>query len=363
MVIPETEKSGIIDYSNFLASALSISHEVEMIGIDPKKCSERGLDYLKSKAMKCGHSDICHVQHAYPVFGNFLTLGKNGFEQFVNTAKIPVILTLHERYLSPRWNLLSSFPGRLLRRGTSLICLKRLARSVKRIISHVPLNEITRSREILDKIDVIPHPIPLNRDSQISSEECKKQFGLENKIVLTIFGFTYSRKNYDLAVKAMKFLGQDYHLLIAGESYSNMASDCWSPKDTEARNLALEGRISVTGYLDDNDVEKALMASDVVLALYDQADGSGSLSFAIAYRRPIVSISTYMTRAIVDESPCLRLVKDRNPETVAAAIQEITGNERIKDQLSSAAGQYASNHTFEQMAKQLDTIYSKMRKE
>jgi glycosyltransferase involved in cell wall biosynthesis len=89
----------------------------------------------------------------------------------------------------------------------------------------------------------------------------------------------------------------------------------------------LEDRVTITGYLTEEELDAELGRIHIGLCLYRRAATSGSLSTLLAARRPIVASALPIFREYAAALPRAIMIVDMDPEIVARAIVEIAGRE------------------------------------
>lgn len=106
-----------------------------------------------------------------------------------------------------------------------------------------------------------------------------------DKKMLLFFGFIRDYKGLDILLEAMKYLPDDYHLLIAGEPYGNF--------DKYERLIKLhnvENKITKhVRYISDNEVPLCFSAADVCVLPYRSATQSGIIAIAYHFDLPVVA--------------------------------------------------------------------------
>jgi glycosyltransferase involved in cell wall biosynthesis len=133
-----------------------------------------------------------------------------------------------------------------------------------------------------DKVRVVRHFVE-ERGPLPPRVEAKRAIDLAGGRVLTLLGFVHPRKGYQLAVEALPLLPDDVTLVCAGAP---------SPgNEMFASDLARAGagRCIVTGWLDAEEQELHLAATDLALCPFRFFSASGSLSTWISAHRPVLA--------------------------------------------------------------------------
>ncbi|MEA3495683.1 MAG: glycosyltransferase, partial [Bacteroidota bacterium] len=159
------------------------------------------------------------------------------------------------------------------------------------------------------------HPLYNHFGKIIDKKEARKKLNIPgNKKVLLFFGFVREYKGLDILIETMKYLSDEYYLLIAGEVYG---------KDekyfTQIKNLRLENKISANlRYIADDEVSLFFSASDVNVLPYKSATQSGILSIAYHFELPVIvtdvgslkeAVEPHNTGMVVDKADS-KMIKD-----------------------------------------------------
>lgn len=141
----------------------------------------------------------------------------------------------------------------------------------------------------------------------------------ETDKVLLFFGFIRKYKGLDLLLKAMKFLQEDYKLIIAGEVYGD-----FKEYEEIINEYHLKDRIiRITRYIPDNEVADIFSNSDVCVLPYRTATQSGIASIAKYYELPMVVTPVGELPNEVEPLNTGVVTKDVTPECIAESIQEL----------------------------------------
>lgn len=195
----------------------------------------------------------------------------------------------------------------------------------------------------------------------------------DGQMRLAIFGFVNHYKGYELALRALALLPREISLVIAGGEHprdnqkttiaaieSFLATGVYpsgtlpplAEGERKAAAEALQGRVTITGYLPDGDIARTLGETDIVLLPY-MAGGpiqSAAAGWALACRRPIVATDVETFSIIAAERPCMHLVAADSPEALAAGIRRVAGDPAYRKGLAREAGLYADAHSWARAA-------------
>ncbi|MBI2029597.1 glycosyltransferase [Candidatus Gottesmanbacteria bacterium] len=143
-----------------------------------------------------------------------------------------------------------------------------------------------------DKILVIPHGVEEFK-SKITYTQARKQLGIRNEFAILYFGFIAWYKGTDWIVEeVLKNKGKNIKLIIAGGANPNHADkkfylDYIKSIQDKAKNS--NGKIEVTGFVNEADISKYFIVSDIVALPYRTfMSSSGPLSIALSFNKPFI---------------------------------------------------------------------------
>ncbi len=343
-------RCGIAVYSRSLVAELRKTVDVRIISLDP--------DAVRSPirlAAEMNEADIVHIQHQYPFFGG-MAVYRNTLRQVVTKLKKPLVMTVHELDIGDG----ESSPMRAYKRWFN----SRLfgGCEVDRFIVH--------TRDYWAKLDglgippehikVIPEGVPQVEVSDLSDADAKREFGLTEKRVLTIFGFVVRRKGYDLALDALKNLPSDVSLLIAGGCHPDDSTGFIDDMRARIAREGLSRRVVVTDYLPDARIPLVMAATDVVLAPFTDMSNSGSVLRSIAYARPIVASDLPGMRELYARRQCISLCKPGDADDLAEKSLAYLENEWMRKTAQSEAAAYARDYSVARAADETVEVYKEL---
>ena len=337
IIAPRKERCGIADYADELAKSIApfvFSCQV----IEPS-------DYRQ------GQADIVHIQHQYFLYGG-VAPWKNHFPKFLKSVKEPVVMTVHEFETDDGPPLVQS-----VIRWTNKKQFHH--QSILKLITHTQLDKdrLVATGLEASKVSVIRHGIP-EIGSLLDKLEAKREFGLEGKIVVTILGFVSAKKRHSVAIESLSQLPDDYALLIAGGQHPDDLSPYVTNLKDYIGQLGLTRRVILTGYLSEEKLKSALIATDIFLAPFRDTSGSGSLAHALSVSGPIVASDIQPHREIVSDTPdALTLFELNDPQELVAAVQGLMNSPAEFSKSSSAASEYAAKHSYSNMAKETAELF------
>jgi glycosyltransferase involved in cell wall biosynthesis len=183
---------------------------------------------------------------------------------------------------------------------------------------------------------------------------------LEEQFVLTVFGFVPRRKGHGTALEALALLPANCRLLLAGGRHPDDHTEYVEELRRQAAALGVDGRVSFTGYLEDEDVTNIMSATDLVLAPFTSGSGSGSLALAFACGKPVLASAIPPNIEISKLCPgAVGLVPPEQPAELAAAIARLRRDPRSLTQLAEGSRRYAAKYTYAHMAGLTATVYNR----
>jgi glycosyltransferase involved in cell wall biosynthesis len=139
-----------------------------------------------------------------------------------------------------------------------------------------------------DRIQTIPHYVE-ERHCALSHEVVKSKLGFtpEDRVIV-LQGFIYDGKGHPLLVEALPHLPQTVKVVFAG-GVAPKSERYMQGLEKRMEELKVSDRITITGYLPNQDLNEYLMAADLALCPFTSMAASGSVATWIALGRPILA--------------------------------------------------------------------------
>jgi len=136
--------------------------------------------------------------------------------------------------------------------------------------------------EDIDKFNsnLVKLPMPLH-SFNLDSIQYKN-----SKFTILFFGFIRDYKGVDKLMDIIEKLGSDIELIIAGENWSNL--------EINHRKVRY-----INKYISDQELVNLISNSDVIFLPFSEITGSGSLSMAMYYDKPIITTSNKTTKELL----------------------------------------------------------------
>jgi glycosyltransferase involved in cell wall biosynthesis len=343
MVTPWDQVCGNAEYAKRLVRGLSAFAHVtphEMINIserfndDGELLTRRFLNEhfgsLARRIKQCP-SDIVHIQHEFGFFGSSFREADRRFRSLVNAVPGPIVVTLHTLIPAmcrrPCASLLGKVKETVLhwwRTWDMRVALRR----ADAIISHSFYTHRRLSRafpELKKKLHVVP--IAIEKFPSNDSNRWTKHQG-ERWVVVP--GFVSSYKGHDYALEAMRFLPENFKLVVAGGLHPKDpgSAETWMHLLGKADELRVRHRITFTDFITDpRDQAELFEKADIFLLPYHEVGQSGSAALAdvMAYGRPVVTSlakSMFVYRMDRDTVNSAISVDVGKPRLLASCIRE-----------------------------------------
>lgn len=225
----------------------------------------------------------------------------------------------------------------------SLPANRRLLRRQRGVLVH---NAWAREMILMDEPDLTVHAVrmgmpPVERAADEAGRAFRVRWGIpEAAFVLGSFGFQTPMKRPRPAMQALLEPGlEDVHLLIAGEAAETTGLE------RMMFELDLASRVHITGFLDFDDFEAAIAASDLALNLRYPSAGetSASLLRVLSLGRAAI-ISDYAQFAELPDDVGVKVpVGDGELEALAAAVRELAADRDRLQELADGARRYVAH--------------------
>jgi glycosyltransferase involved in cell wall biosynthesis len=293
--------------------------------------------------------EVVNVQHEFGLYGKH---GPDGWHDhlvpFLDELHKPVVTTLHTVLPQPEPWMRDSIRA-IADRSTALVVMvetaARLLRTVYGISKH-PL--------------VIPHGMPAVQPT--GRHRFKKQFGVQDKQLISTFGLVDPRKGLEYVIEAMPrvveahpntiyfIVGQTHPELLRheGEAYRNRLQDL-------VRSVGMSEHVTfVNEYLTQRQIVDYLLASDIYVTPYLDPNQitSGTLAYALGAGKAIVS-TRYLHAVEALGSGRGILCDFRDATGLGNAILAILGDPQLKSELEERAYRYGKQMAWPEVGKKI----------
>ncbi|MCB2102704.1 MAG: glycosyltransferase, partial [Rhodobacterales bacterium] len=167
-----------------------------------------------------------------------------------------------------------------------------------------------------DRVRVLRNGVDMARFHPGDREDRRRRFGLDGPTVVSV-GNLVPLKGHDLVIRALADLPPDTRLLIAGDGPERAALEGL------AGSLGLAGRVTLMGRVAPADMPALYGAADVLVLASSREGLPNVLLEALASGTPVVSTRVGGTPEVVTAPQAGRLVADRTPQALAAALADV----------------------------------------
>ena len=175
-----------------------------------------------------------------------------------------------------------------------------------------------------DRVRVIPHFI--ERRAAIVRDQARQALGVDREPrIVGVLGWIHPRKHYELAIHLLALLEPDFELWLIG-SAPNDGSAYLESLGTLSEELGVSERMTVTGYVDEDQLALRIAALDVGLCPYRDASASGSMATLLSARRPIVANKFAVAAELEQLAPgTITLLSDTDMGAYRQAVLDAAG--------------------------------------
>jgi glycosyltransferase involved in cell wall biosynthesis len=228
-------------------------------------------------------AEIAFVQHEFGIFGgpagDYLLL-------LLRRLRMPVVVTLHTVLERPDPDQ-RRVTDEILRNAAGVIVMAQKGADLLKSVNDADL----------DRVHVIPHGAPAR--PFLPSKPFKRQLGIQGRKTIATFGLLSPNKGLETVIEALPHIAErhpDVLYLVAGATHPHLLA--LEGERYREHLVALVDRLGVSRnvhfinrYAADDELIEILQATDIYVTPYltEAQITSGTLSYAIALGRPIVS--------------------------------------------------------------------------
>ncbi len=317
--------------------------------------------------------DILHIQHEFGFYTH------DEFNHFIRIAKAlnkKVIVTIHA---SPSTAMKPKDLGGYSPRN--IVKFLRDKKHNKHIIgNHLsPLREVdlvlvhneATKHNIMgeagvseDSIRQIIHPVPV-QPGVITSTQVHDALNIKpDDTIFATIGFLHKYKGVDSAIKALKFLPDNYKLVVIGGMHATTNLDdikLYDKLSDLAVKLGVQNRVYITGFIKEDKVMSGLIQEvDMCVYPYDghyySNVSSGALNLAMANSKPIIGYPTQtfseMNKSV--DSPIV-LTKTFSYYELAREIKNLDASKQVK-----LVNAYAKKYSWPKLSLDMVKLYEEL---
>jgi len=302
-------------------------------------------------ALNGAEIDLLLIQHEFGIFGG---AAGDHLIALLEKVKAPIVTTLHTVLEAPTDDQRRVVTA-LIRHSARLVVMTERG---KRIL-------VERYNAPEQKIAVVPHGTP---DWPLEATAPYKQgLGLKDRKVLLTFGLISPNKGLESVIRALPAIAQshpDILYVIAGVTHPQLLQH-----EGERYRERLQALIEDLGvahlvrfhnhYSDDKQVHDFLGAADIYVTPYlnEAQIVSGTLSFAIAMGKPIVSTPYWhAVDALSDDVGVL--VNFNNADEISAAVSQLLGDDARRSDIRKRTYRRGRESTWPEIARRYLDIFA-----
>ena len=299
---------------------------------------------IRRVVQQCGAS-VLHAHWVVP----------GGFLASITQSKIPIVISLH---------------------GSDVFVAEtnRLARTAARYAFEraswvTACSNDLRKRAIAigaraDHTEVVPYGVDTSRfrPDLATRTRMRQQYGIADEVPVVIAaGRLVRKKGFEYLIESLALLKARWPtvtLLLAG------GGDLESELRTRVGSLNIADRVLFLGSMLQGEIAALLSAADiaVVPSVHDDAgnvDGLPNIFLeALASGTPVVTTAAGGIASVVSDGETARIVPERDPEALAASIEELLRKPELAGRLGSEArAQMCRQYSWAQVAQRFEAVY------
>ncbi|MEI6090033.1 MAG: glycosyltransferase [bacterium] len=207
------------------------------------------------------------------------------------------------------------------------------------------------------RYELVGHPLYRHFSNTIAGEEARKVLNLPaDKKVLLFFGFIRDYKGLDKILETMPLLSDEYHLLVAGESYGD-----FSKYQDIINKLGIADKVSIFNkYINDDEVQLYFNASDVCILPYKSATQSGIVGISYHFELPVIVTRVGGLDQMVEPFGTGLVVDEAKPELLKTAILEYFERDMTAS-CKAGISNYHNVHSWEAIATTVEVLYEEIK--
>jgi glycosyltransferase involved in cell wall biosynthesis len=293
--------------------------------------------------------DVVSLQHEFALFG-----GTNGgyIIAFLEKLKKPIVATLHT----------IPYPDSSNKREI-LDKIASLSDSIV-VIGSNAAHILKEEYNIEDKTSIIPHGCP--DVTCVNREEVKASLGLEDKIILSTFGFISSKKGIEYVINALPSIiehdSRVVYIVIGethpekrkkeGEQYRNILSALVDSHGLE-RHV-----IFINRFLTKKELISYLQATDiyVVPSITRDQVSSGTLAYALAAGKAIISTPFPHAQELLSNGRGL-LCEFEDSDSIAECVITLLKDNKLREEMEKRAHNHSRQFLWPEVAKKYIKLF------
>ena len=201
------------------------------------------------------------------------------------------------------------------------------------------------------------HPIYNTFKEKINKKEARAKLKIRSENIILYFGIIRDYKGLDVLIKSLDLLKHknNYHLIIAGECYGNIAK-----YKKLISSLGLKNSITwFNRYIPDDQVNIYFSASDVVVLPYKSASQSGIAQISYNYNIPIIVSDLEGLSEIVENGKSGFVFESENHIDLAKILDDNLGTSNF-DNMQKFISSYKKIFSWEKFVESIEMLYKEL---
>jgi polysaccharide biosynthesis protein PslF len=319
------------------------------------------IDYI-NMALKLNASNIklLVIEHEFGIYG-----GDQGeyILDLINNLEIPVVTTLHTilQEPNPKQRLIINELGK---KSERIVTMENNTKEILRTIYGVEAS----------KIEMIPHGV--SKKPFEARDILKKEYGFENKQIISTFGFIGPEKGIEHGIEAIANVVKSHTIsnnkvvkpenilyLILGPTHPEFMEEgtAYRNKLKQLINrLDINKNVKfVNKYLSKDEMIQYMNLTDIYMTPYlsKYQAVSSNLAYAVGYGKAIVSTPYLYAKEMLSEGNGL-LAEFSNPDTLSDCIKQILENPFKKATLERKTIKIGRTMYWDKIASQYATLFT-----
>lgn len=195
-----------------------------------------------------------------------------------------------------------------------------------------------------ERCSIIPDAVDVDAFAARNTEDGRKQVlarfpQLAGKHLITFVGRIAREKGWPRLIDLMKRLPDpDYHLLVCGDGNERAAME------QAIASEGLDSRVTITGYLSQDEVPAAIALSDVLVLVSNHEEFGGVMIEGMAVGTPSVAFSVGGIPSVQRDGVTGLLVQPYDMDAMAERVRALLVDAGLRQRLAAAGLQHVREH-------------------
>ena len=361
-------RCGIAAYTRALVEGFASIPDTDILVV-PIEEGRQSLDHYKAQAeiLNGADVDVIHIQHEHSFWGGVMPRA-SAFWEMRYLLKKPVVLTAHttttladllklkQERRPHKW-----LAKQLLTRNQAFrdsVETAPFTTAITIVHTTAARNELIARGAKPGYVTIVPTGVPAPLPAPTSGQAFRQRFGLQNRRVVTIFGYVTPNKGYELTLRILADLPEDVTLVIAGGARNESEVGYENSVRQAVEQSGQKHRVVMTGYLSDEDVAEAMEATHIALVPHTYATGSYSVTLPLSHGRVVVASNLDCFQEISIRVDCIELFKAGDAADYKAKLLALLNSPERQAKLAANAQKYATRYAWPRVAGMTRRVYA-----